>query len=162
MRWRASRGEDGLGAAAARGALAAIAGGVAMKVVWDAAERALPPQERIGSPTRRAVDALARRAGTRLSGVPRDAASAALFTGAMATWGALYGVVQSRVHPPAAVHGLLLGALVYAANFTRAAALPKAGIVPAFGDQTRRQKALPIGAHAAFGLTTAAAYEAMT
>lgn len=155
-------GGDGLGEAALRGALAAIAGGLVMKVVWEAGDRALPAEERFGSPTRGAVDAIARRADARLTGRTRDAASAALYTSAMATWGALYGVVQSRAHPPALAHGLLLGALVYAANFTRAAALPKAGIVPAYTDQTRRQKALPIGAHAAFGLTTAAAFAALT
>jgi len=150
-----------LGDAALKGALAAVAGGLAMKALWQLGERALAPAERFGSPTQGAVDALARRAGAELSDKQRAAATAALYTGAMATWGAVYGTVQSRLHPPLLAHGLLLGALVYAANFTRAAGLPKAGIVPAFGDQSPRQRALSVGAHAAFGLGTAAAYEAL-
>lgn len=150
-----------LGEAALKGALAAVAGGLVMKAVWQAGARALPPAERLGSPTGGAVDALARRAGAELSAGQRTAASAALFTGAMATWGAVYGAVQSRLHPPFLAHGLLLGGLVYAANFSRAAALPKAGIVPAFGSQTPGQRALSLGAHAAFGLAAAAGYEAL-
>lgn len=154
-------GDEGLGAAALKGAAAAVIGGLAMKMVWELGERSLPVPERMGSPTRNAVDALARRSDRQLTDVQANAASLALFTGAMATWGAVYGMVHSRVQPPPLVHGLVLGALVYAANFTRAAPLPKAGIVPAFGDQHGRQRAVPLVAHAAFGLATAAAFEAM-
>ncbi len=150
-----------LGDAALKGALAAIAGGLLMKVVWELGTRVLGPQSEFSSPTRGVVDALAAKAGTSLSDSQRTAASAALYTGAMATWGAVYGAVQSRLHPPMLVHGLLLGGLVYAANFTPAGALPKAGIVPAFGDQSQRQRELSLAAHAAFGLATAAAYEAL-
>lgn len=150
-----------LGDAVLTGALAAVAGGLVMKAVWELGTRVLGPQAEFASPTRGAVDALAAKADTRLSDGQRTAASAALYGGAMAAWGAVYGAVQSRVHPPMLVHGLLLGGLVYAANFTRAAALPKAGIVPAFGDQTARQRELSLAAHAVFGLATAAAYEAL-
>lgn len=150
-----------LGRAALNGALAAVAGGLVMKAAWELGTRALGPEAAFASPTGGAVDALAAKAGAHLSDGQRAAASAALYTGAMAAWGALYGGVQSRLHPPLLAHGLLLGGLVYAANFTRAAALPKAGIAPAFGDQTPRQRGLSLGAHAVFGLTTAAAYEAL-
>lgn len=150
-----------LGDAALKGALAAVAGGLAMKAAWELGRLVLGPQAEFASPTRGAVDALAQKAGAELSDGQRTAAASALYTGAMATWGAVYGAVQSRVHPPMLVHGLLLGGLVYAANFTKAAALPKAGVVPAFGDQTPRQRELSLAAHAAFGLATAAAYEAL-
>lgn len=150
-----------LGDAALKGALAAIAGGLVMKVVWEVGTRVLGPQAEFASPTGGAVDALAAKVGTPLSDVQRTAASATLYTGAMATWGAVYGAVQSRLHPPMLVHGLLLGGLVYAANFSRAAGLTKGGIVPAFGDQSPRQRQLSLTAHAAFGLATAAAYEAL-
>lgn len=152
-----------VGEAALRGALAAVIGGLVMKAVWQAGDRALAPDERFGSPTQGAVDALAKRADVQLSDGERTAATAALYTGAMATWGAVYGALQSRLHPPFLAHGLLLGGLVYAANFSRtAAALPKAGIVPAIGEQTGPQRAVSLGAHAAFGLATAAAYEALS
>lgn len=150
-----------LGDAALKGALAAVAGGLLMKVFWEVGTRVLGPQAEFRSPTGGAVDALAAKAGTRLSDTQRTAASATLYTGAMATWGAVYGAVQSRLHPPLLVHGLLLGGLVYTANFSSAAALPKAGIVPSFGDQSRRQRELSLAAHAAFGIATAAVYEAL-
>ncbi len=150
-----------LGDSALKGALAAVAGGLVMKAVWEAGLRTLGPEAAFPSPTGGAVDALAARAGTQLSNTERTAASAAVYTGAMAIWGAVYGSLQSRVHPPMLLHGLLLGGLVYAANFTKVAALPKAGIVPAFGDQTPKQRALSVGAHVVFGLATATAYEAL-
>lgn len=146
------------GEAALAGALAAVAGGVVMKLLWQAGERALPPAERLGAPTADAVDRLARQAGVTLGESQRAAAAAALYTGAMAGWGALFGVVQNRAHPPALAHGLVLGGLVYAANFTRAAGLTRQGIVPAFGDQTPGQRATTLAAHAGFGAATAAAY----
>lgn len=155
-------GGSGLGTAALNGALAAIAGGLVMKAVWQGGERMLAPDQRLGSPTRGAVDALAQKRGAALSDRQRTLASLALYTGAMATWGAVYGMVHSKVRPPAALHGLVLGSLLYAANFTPRAALPKAGIVPAFGGRSPRQRAVPIGAHAAFGLATAATFEALS
>jgi hypothetical protein len=149
------------GQAALKGALAAVAGGMAMKAVWEAGQRALPEAERLPSPTRGAVDALAARRSVELSDAQRTAAAAALYTGSMAVWGAVYGVVHSRLRPPALLHGLLLGGLVYAANFPRFGALPRAGIVQPPGEQSARQAAVPLGAHAAFGLATAAAFEAL-
>ncbi|GJG86122.1 hypothetical protein tb265_13030 [Gemmatimonadetes bacterium T265] len=157
----AQESRPSLGDAALTGALAALVGGAVMKVAWESGRLALGPQAEFASPTRGAVDVLAAKAGATLSDGQRTAASAALYGGAMAAWGAVYGAVQSRLHPPLLVHGLLLGGLVYAANFTRAAGLTKAGVVPAFGDQTPRQRELSLAAHAVFGLATAAAYDAL-
>lgn len=162
--WRSDEADEdgGIGAAALRGAFAAVLGGLAMKVVWELGERALPQAQRLGAPTERAVEDLARRSGRELGDRQRQLASLALFTGAMAGWGALYGVVQRRLQPPALAHGLLLGGLVYAANFTRGAPLVKSGIVPSAGDQHGRQRAVPLVAHAAFGVATGVAFEALS
>ena len=157
------RDRPSIGEAALRGALAGVIGGLVLKLAWQAGEQTLPAGEQFGSPTRGAVDVLAKKADVQLSERERTAAAAGVYTGAMALWGAVFGAVQSRVHPPFLAHGLLLGGLVYAANFSRtAAALPKAGIVPAIGDQTDGQRAVSLGAHAVFGLATAAAYEALS
>jgi hypothetical protein len=155
-------GDGGIGAAALHGAVAALLGGLAMKLVWELGDRTLPRSERFGAPTERAVDDLARRAGADLGDRQRQLASLALYTAAMASWGAVFGVVQRRLHPPALAHGLVLGGLVYAANFTRVAPLVKSGLVPSVGEQKGRQRAVPLLAHAAFGVTTAAALEALS
>ncbi len=156
----AGAGRD-LGAAALKGALAAVAGGLVLKALWEGSGRLLPAGQQLGSPTRGAVDAFAARRGARLTERQRAAGAAVVYTGAMATWGALYGIVQSRLHPPALATGLALGALVYATNFSRAAPLTKRGIAPAFGTQRGAQRAASLGSHAAFGLATAAAFEAL-
>ena len=158
-----ARADDGVGQAALKGALAAVIGGAVMRAVWEGGQRALAPAERLPSPTRGMVDALAQRRGAALTHGQRTAASLGIYAGAMAAWGALYGAVQSRLHPPALVHGLLLGGLVYGANFpAKVGALTRAGVVPPPRALSRRQNAVPLAAHAAFGLATAAAFEALS
>lgn len=151
-----------IGSAALRGAAAALVGGLAMKAVWSLSERTLPEGDRLGSPTRAAVDRLAGSRGLELSGGTRTAATLGLFAAAMATWGAVYGSVQNRLHPPFLAHGLLLGGLLYASNLSSATPLAKSGAVRPFRDQNRRQRIGSVGSHAAFGLATAAAFEALS
>lgn len=162
----ADRYDDGMSAAEAAmlGAVAGLLGGVVMKAVWEAEQRALLPEaERLGSPTRDTIEVLARQRGAELSEAQLSGASAVVFGGSMAVWGAIYGVVQSRLHPPDALHGLLLGGLLYAANFPKATGvLPKLGVVAPPSEQSPRQNAVVLGAHAAFGLTTAAAFSALS
>ena len=80
----------------------------------------------------------------------------------MATWGALFGVVQSRLHPPGALHGLLLGGLVYTANYSPLGALPRQGIVPPPGEQSTKEALVPLLPHAVYGLVTAAVFDALS
>ena len=146
--------------AAARGAVAGIAGGVVLRALWGFEEGLLPPERRTESPTGEVVEKMAEEHGVQLSRTQVRAAAALGYTGSMAVWGAVYGMVQSRVHPPMLVHGLLLGGLVYAANFAPGAALPKQGIV-APPEGLDRELFTRLGAHAVFGLTTAAVFEAL-
>jgi hypothetical protein len=81
--------------------------------------------------------------------------------GYSAMWGALFGVVQDRVHPPSMLHGLVLGGLAYAANFPSFGLLPRLGVEPAPSLQPLNEAAIPVGAHIVYGLTTAAAFEAL-
>ena len=146
--------------AAARGAAAGVAGGLVLRAVWGFAEGLIPPERRTGSPTSEVVEKMAEKHGVQLSGTQVRAAAVMGYTGSMAVWGAVYGMVQSRLHPPMLVHGLLLGGLVYAANFAPGAALPKQGVV-APPEGLDREVFTRLGAHAVFGLATAAAFEAL-
>ncbi len=151
-----------LSEAALKGALAATVGGAVMKLVWDVEQKALPPGERMGSPTRQAIDAIAEQRDLQLSETQKKAGALTLYSGNMALFGAVYGAVQSRLHPPDALHGLLLGGLVYAANFPSWGVLPKLGIYEPPTEQSALEAAVPIGAHVAFGLTTSAVFKALT
>lgn len=152
-----------VGEAALKGAVAGLIGGVVLKLLWQAEQTALLPEDRrVTSPTTRMVEQLAEKHGVQLSGVQTQAAAATAYGGNMALFGAVYGVVQSRLHPPDALHGLVLGGLVYAANFPRWGALPRAGIVPPPQEQTLTEALVPVAPHIGFGLATAAVFKALS
>lgn len=152
-----------LGEAALKGAIAASIGGLAMKLAWEAEQKALLPEgERLGSPTKGAVEAIAGNHDVQLSEAQTKAGAAAFYGGTMAGWGAVFGMVQSRIHPPDALHGLLLGGILYAINFPQFGLLPKLGVLPPPSEQPTRQAAIPIAPHVVFGLTTAAAFRALS
>lgn len=152
-----------VGEAALKGAVAGLIGGVVMKLLWQAEQTALVPEDRrVSSPTTRMVEQLAERRELQISGTQARAAAATVYGGNMALFGAVYGVVQSRIHPPDALHGLLLGGLVYAANFPSWGALPRAGIVPPPGEQPLAEALIPVAPHLGFGLTTAAVFKALS
>ncbi len=88
--------------------------------------------------------------------------AAAFYGGTMAGWGAVFGMLQSRLHPPDALHGLLLGGILYSLNFPKFGLLPKLGVMPPPSRQSRAQAAVPIAPHVVFGLTTAAAFKALS
>jgi hypothetical protein len=107
------------------------------------------------------VETLAQSSGVELSDVQATAAGMGVHMGYSALWGALFGVVQDRMRPPSALHGLLLGGLVYAANFPSFGLLPKLGVLPPPSQQPLSEAAVPAGAHVVYGLATAAAFEAL-
>lgn len=152
-----------LAEAALKGALASLAGGVVMKLLWSGEQKALLPEaQQHRSPTTELVEQAAEEHAVQLSGSQTRAAAAAFYNVNMALFGAVFGVVQSRVHPPSALHGLLLGGLVYAANYPSFGVLPGAGIVPPPQDQSTREALIPLLPHVAYGLTTAALFDALT
>ncbi|MGI9089792.1 MAG: hypothetical protein ACR2GG_01675 [Gemmatimonadaceae bacterium] len=154
---------DSLGHVALKGALAAVVGGMALKMLWNAGQHMLPESEKYPlSPTREAVGIMASKRGVHLSSGETTMAAGAMYGGMMAGMGALYGIAEDRLRPPPYLAGLALAGLIYGANFTRIGALPKLGIIEPAGDQPKRQAAVPLAAHVGFGLATAAAYKAMS
>jgi hypothetical protein len=157
-----SRPERGAADAALRGALAAVVGGLALRAAWEAGQRALPGDQRLPSPTDRTVDVLAARRGVTLSPAQTRAASLGVYTGAMVTWGALLGAARTRLPMSPLAQGLLLGGILYAANFPKATGvLPRLGVLAPPGDQTRAQAAVPVAAHLVGGLATGAVLAAL-
>jgi hypothetical protein len=73
----------------------------------------------------------------------------------------MFGVVQTRVHPPGWLHGVALGGLVYAANYPSFGLLPRLGVVDPPSEQSGLEAAVPALPHVAYGLTTAAVFEAL-
>ena len=155
------RKRTSLGKAAAKGAIAATVGGMVMKLVWDVEERALLSPDQRTSPTREAVESMAEKRDIELSDAQKTAGALTVYGGNMAMWGAIYGMVQSRLHPPDALHGLALGGLIYAANFPSWGVLPQLRVLPPPSDLPAKHAAIPIVAHVAFGLTTAAVFDAL-
>ena len=152
-----------IGEAALKGAVASLIGGVVMKLLWQAEQTTLVPEERrVTSPSTTLIENLAEKRGLQISETQAAAAGAAFYGGNMAVFGAIYGIVQSRLHPPSVLHGLVLGGLVYAANYPSFGVLPKAGIVPPPQEQSLTEALIPVAPHIAFGLTTAAVFEALS
>ncbi len=145
-----------------KGAVASIAGGMAIKLLWDAGQRTfVAADRRVPSPTAEVVRRLAARRGLVLAPSREQAAAGAIYGATMLAYGALYGIVQSRYRPPPVVHGLLLAGIMYAANFPSFGVLPKLGVLPAPGEQSTEENAIPIVAQAAYGLVTAYVFGAL-
>jgi len=151
----------GLLRAAALGAAAGLVGGIALLLV-ERAERAvlLPEGASTKGVAQQAVESLAREHGATLEGPPAVAAGAAVQLGYCALWGAVYGVAHEALGIPAAVDALLLAGASYAATMSESGLLPKLGIVAPPMNQSMEQTAVPVGAHLAFGITTAAVHAA--
>ena len=157
-----SSNKGSLGRGALTGALAALVGGAVLRAVWEAGQRALPAGQRLPSPTDGTVQVLAGRRGATLTPGQTRAASLGMYTGAMLTWGAVFGAAHARLQPPALATGLALGAWLYALNFPAATGvLPRLGVLRSPAEQTRAQAAVPIAGHLAFGVATAAALDAL-
>ncbi|WP_334187922.1 hypothetical protein [Noviherbaspirillum sp.] len=145
-----------------KGAVASIAGGLAIKLLWEAGQRTLVAENRrVPSPTTDVVRTLAARKGMALTPSQEQAAAGAIYGATMLAYGALYGIVQSRFRPDPVAHGLLLAGIMYAANFPSFGALPRLGILPSPREQTAEETAIPIVAQAAYGLVTAYVFHAL-
>jgi hypothetical protein len=154
---------SGLPEAALRGAAAGVLGGAVMMMTMKAGARALLPEgEDREPPPKKLVETLARSSGVELSDVQATAAGMGVHLGYSALWGAVYGAVQSRLHPPDALHGLLLGGLMYATSFPSFGLLPRLGVLPPPTQQPLEKAALPLGAHLVFGVATSTAFRALS
>ncbi len=155
-----------VGEAAAKGALAGLAGGLALVASSELTARGLmpgvdeAPRRRgpaIRRGARRAVRGGSRAAGVKLSGDQREVAAIALELVAAAAIGAAFGVIGSRVRMPAAASGPLLGGLVYAS--TLGGMVPASGLLASRSNLTWRDALRPAGPQALFGLVTARTFE---
>jgi hypothetical protein len=153
---------DSLAAAAAKGAIAGLIGGIALLATEQAARRSILPT---GSATRsqaaQAVDAVASRHDRSPSPAAGEIIGGALQLAWCAALGAAFGVVHSRVRVPALVDGLALSALAYVTTSSSKGAVARAGAAPPL-QQNVEEAAIPIVSHLAFGLATAAVFEATT
>ncbi len=149
-------------AGALKGALAALVGGLALRAVWGAGQGLLPANEKLPSPTGETVKKLAEQRGVTLSDAQQRAATLGMYSAVMLGWGAVFGAAQARFSPPLLASSLALGGWIYALNFPKATGvLPRTGVLKPPSEQTTAQAALPVAAHVAFGLATAAAYRAI-
>lgn len=147
---------EAIGIAALRGALASLVGGVVLEAVWGATARALraPETTRFTPGTPASSD----------SGVPCPPGASIpspCDPRGMAAWGAAYGTLHRHIRAPTIVHGLLLGVLMHAASGTGFGPVSRAQA--GNGGAARREGAGPPAiAHVAYGLATAAAFEALS
>lgn len=152
----------GIGEAALKGALAGIVGGVALMLMEKVEQKVLLPQ---GAATpgmgQKAVQQIARDRGAQLSRVEAQAAGAGLQLGYCAVVGSLLGIAASRVNAPALVEGLAMAGLSYALTMSDAGLLPRLGADSPPELHSIEETAVPVGAHLAFGLTTAAVFDAV-
>lgn len=149
--------------AALKGAIAGVLGGMAMKATMEMEQRALLPEgQRMEPPPKKIVQQLEERQGAELSPEQEQMAAMGVHMGYSAAWGAIHGVGSEVLDLPPMLHGLLLGGIVYWTSMGPSGFLTKAGITSSPMLQPLSQAAVPIGAHVAYGLTTAAAFEALS
>lgn len=155
--------ERGMADSLLRGAVAGALGALAMTLTHKGtAATVLSAGASMPDPAAKVAEELAEQRGAELSQWEAAAAGTGLSLAFGAVLGAAYGLVQDRLHPPALVHGLALAGLTYSVTVPTHGVLPRMGVQPPPTQQTLEKAAVPIGAHVAFGITTAAIYEALT
>lgn len=151
-----------LAGAAVRGALAGVAGGLALMLVEQGGRRTILPE---GSDTTstaaRAAKAVAKSHDASLSSVQAEAVGGVAELAWCVALGAVFGVVHSRLRAPPLLDGLGLAALAYTATSSSRGLLPRLGMTPTL-HQNVEEAAIPVSSHVAFGIATAAMFEATT
>jgi hypothetical protein len=71
-------------------------------------------------------------------------------------------VVQSRLHPPDVLHGLLLGGVSWMATNSGSGVLPRLGAAAPASMQSMERTAVPVASHVAYGVATAMAFDALS
>jgi len=134
------------------GAIAGIAGTLAMTSAMARLHRRLPPAERYPLPPREIVETTAAKAGTPLDDeAAKDATTAAHFAYGAAA-GAAIGAATVR---PGGGGGAAAGIAIWMASYL--GWIPGTGILKPATIHPRRRNALMIGAHLVWGLATARA-----
>ena len=149
--------------AAVRGVIAGVLGGIAMKAATEMQQRALLPEgQKMAPPPERLVEAAADKQGVDLTPRQEQIATMGVHIGYSAVWGAIYDVSQNALELPPVLHDLLLGAVVYTATMGPSGLLPRIRIMPSPLLEPLRQAAVPAGAHVAYGLATAVAFDSLS
>ncbi|HWE35765.1 MAG TPA: hypothetical protein VG406_04270 [Isosphaeraceae bacterium] len=148
----------------ALGAAAGLAGTVLLQALravnQRVAPRTMPPIRHDPGPfmVERAEGALPEGLRRRIPEGVESAASRGLGVGYGLTFGALYAALRPR-GGPALADGVALGLATWAAGYL--GWLPALGLMPPVWRQHAGQVALPVAQHAAFGVATVAAYDAL-
>lgn len=167
MRRPRARHRISMGEGAAKGALAGVAGGLAVFASHELEARGLLPgaddgrgagRRRRQPAIRRGIRRVARKQGVTLRGSRLALTELGLQLAAGAVVGAVYGALQARFTLPAAAHAAVLGGIAYAGTTW--------GLLPAIGgvqpkEMTLKDALVPAGAHAVFALTTARVFTAI-
>ena len=151
-----------VGEAALRGAIAGALGGAAMLAAEALATRRVVSRDGVAPDEwGRVATAIGRRAGTRLTGRPKVAASVGLHIAYSALVGAVYGVARSRGELSGPAQSLLRSGLLYAGFRAERGFMPRRGRAR-FARRGAKQGILPLDAQDLFAMATTQAYKMMT
>jgi hypothetical protein len=157
-----ARVQSELVSAALKGAVAGMLGGVAMKAVMEMEQTALLPEgQRMTPPPKKIVQKVEKQQEIELSRQQEQMAAMGVHLGYSAAWGAVHGMGSKLLDLPPTLHGLLLGGIVYWSSMGPKGFLTRMGVTSSPLLQPLSQAAIPVGAHVAYGLATAAVYEAL-
>ena len=150
-----------VGEAALRGALAGALGGAAMLAAEALASRRLISREG-SAPDEwgRVAAAVGRRAGARVRGRSKTAASIGLHLAYSALVGAVYGVARSRGELSVPAQSLLKSGLLYAGFRAERGFLPRRGRAR-LRSHGAKQGILPLDAQDIFAMATSQVYRAL-
>jgi hypothetical protein len=98
--------------------------------------------------------------GASLSGGARKTAGVAMHFVYGSFWGAVYGLIQSSFHLPAALHGLLYGLIVWLIG--PVTLVPAMDIMPPPQQQPMRKALMVVGFHVAYGLGLGLTFDAFS
>jgi hypothetical protein len=149
---------DSTGRAMGRGVVAGLLAGIPQVLIVQAVERplGLPPDKADIGP--RFVQRVAERLGEPLAPAQKWGLAALFHFGYAAGWGALYAVVDRLLRPPGWLAGPALGAVIYAAAFSRWGAGTQSGAEPQPSRRDWHEDLLDWTAALSFSLSTALAY----
>lgn len=149
-----------VGDAVLLGAVAGVAGGVAMMLARPLEERGLlSPGRRRAPEWERFVRSVAARRGVHLTRRQTRALGAAMHLLYSAAIGAGYGAVRTQIRLPDALQGTLTGALAYLAGYPEWGLMPQVGASRPVRRQSPRRALIPVGTHAIFGMVVAESFK---
>lgn len=142
----------GLGSRLVAGSIAGFVGTLAMTAAMSRLHKRLPPDERYPLTPREIIDSSAAKSGVALTGEAAKDITLAAHFGYGAAAGSLIAAANPRTGP---LTGAAAGAAVWLASYM--GWIPAVGILKPADEHPPRRNLLMIGAHAVWGIATAAA-----